>query len=190
MRKVKSYDEFVNENIGAALGSPVKYIKIKNNAKKYQQAKVQQALNNVDYEKKKQASKGELDKKTSDTLKAANAAKNQALKDKAGAISQRMKDLATTDGLKKVVTLATTKSNLAAAQTALKVADAEETKQLKIRIKKLSQKASKAQGDLKDYESSAKEEPQQKNEPAAQNVDNVKGDGKKKNTEEGGSYKE
>ena len=185
MRKVKSYDEFVNENIGAALGSPVKYIKIKNNAKKYQQAKVQQALNNVDYEKKKQASKGELDKKTSDTLKAANAAKNQALKDKAGAISQRMKDLATTDGLKKVVTLATTKSNLAAAQTALKVADAEETKQLKIRIKKLSQKASKAQGDLKDYESSAKEEPQQKNEPAAQNVDNVKGDGKKKNTEEG-----
>lgn len=181
MRKVKSYDEFVNENIGAALGSPVKYIKIKNNAKKYQQAKVQQALNNVDFEKKKQASKGDLDKKAMDTLKAANAAKNQALRDKASSISQRMKDLATTDGLKKVVTLATTKSNLAAAQTALKAADAEETKQLKVKIKNLSKKAAEAQGDLKDYESSAKEEPQ----PAAQNVDNVKGDGKKKNTEEG-----
>jgi hypothetical protein len=188
MRKVKSYDEFVNENIGAALGSPVKYIKIRNNAKKYQQAKVQQALNNVDFEKKKQASKGDLDKKAMDTLKAANAAKNQALKDKAASISQRMKDLATTDGLKKVVTLATTKSNLAAAQTALKAADAEETKQLKIKIKKLSQKASKAQGDLKDYESTAKEEPQQNNEPTeptTQNVDSVKDGGKKNNTEEG-----
>ena len=29
MKRVKSFDEFVNENIGAALGSPVKYIKIK-----------------------------------------------------------------------------------------------------------------------------------------------------------------
>jgi len=190
MRKVKSYDEFVNENIGAALGSPVKFVKIKNNAKKYQQAKVQQALNNVDFEKKKQASKGDLDKKAMDTLKAANAAKNQALKDKASAINQRMKDLATTDGLKKVVTLATTKANVAAAETALKSADAEETKQLKVRIQKLNKRAADAQSDLKDYESSAKEEPQQKNEPATQKVDDVgknedpQGDAKKKAVED------
>ena len=164
MKRVKSYNEFIAESntknvdegitdIKGIMSNPIKYKKIKNNAKKYQQTKVQVALNNVDYEKKKQASKGELDKKTSDTLKAANAAKNQALKDKASAISQRMKDLATTDPLKAVVTIATTKSNLAAAETALKAADGEESKQLKIRIKKLAGKAADAKKDLQDYES-------------------------------------
>lgn len=181
MKRLKSYDEFVNENLGAALGSPIKYTKIKMNAKKYQKAKVQQALNNLDFEKKKQASKGELDKKAMDTLKAANAAKNQALKDTAASVSQRMKDLATTDGLKKVVTLATTKSNLAAAETALKAADAEETKQLKIKIKNLQKKAADAQSDLKDYESTEKDDKPQKNEPQ-QNLDGLgsKDDGKGK----------
>ena len=162
MRKVKSYNQFIAEknnvdegitDIKGIASNPIKWKKIKNNAKKYQQTKVQVALNNVDYEKKKQASKGEMDKKTTDTLKAANAAKNQALKDKAGAISQRMKDLASTDALKKVVTIATTKANLAAAETALKAADGEESKQLKIRIKKLTATAADAKKDLQDYES-------------------------------------
>ena len=44
-------DNTLNENIGAALGSPVKFTKIKNNAKKYQQALVQVAINNLDFEK-------------------------------------------------------------------------------------------------------------------------------------------
>jgi DNA repair exonuclease SbcCD ATPase subunit len=101
-----------------------------------------------------------------DTLKAANAAKNQALKDTASGESQRMKDLATTDGLKKVVTLATSKANLAAASTALKAADAEETKQLKIKIKNLNKKAADAQADLKDYESTAKDEKPAEETPA------------------------
>ena len=162
MKRVKSYNQFIAEknnvdegitDIKGIASNPIKWKKIKNNAKKYQQTKVQVALNNVDYEKKKQASKGEMDKKTTDTLKAANNAKNQALKDKASAISQRMKDLASTDALKKVVTVATTKSNLAAAEIALKAADGEESKQLKIRIKKLAGKASDAQQALKDYES-------------------------------------
>ena len=162
MKTLKSYNQFIAEknnvdegitDIKGIASNPIKWKKIKNNAKKYQQTKVQVALNNVDYEKKKQASKGELDKKTNDTLKAANAAKNQALKDKASAISQRMKDLASTDPLKKVVTIATTKANLAAAETALKAADGEESKQLKIRIKKLAATAADAKKDLQDYES-------------------------------------
>ena len=162
MKTLKSYNQFIAEknnvdegitDIKGIASNPIKWKKIKNNAKKYQQTKVQVALNNVDYEKKKQASKGEMDKKTTDTLKAANNAKNQALKDKASAISQRMKDLASTDPLKKVVTIATTKANLAAAETALKAADGEESKQLKIRIKKLASKAADATKDLKDYES-------------------------------------
>lgn len=163
MKRVKSYNQFIAESnkgvdegitdIKGIMSNPIKYKKIKNNAKKYQQTKVQIALNNVDHAKKTQASSGKMDPKQKETLKAANAAKNQALKDKASAVSQRMKDLATTDPLKQVVTIATTKSNLAAAETALKAADGEESKQLKIRIKKLAGKASDAQQALKDYES-------------------------------------
>ena len=163
MKRVKSYNQFIAESnkgvdegitdIKGIMSNPITYKKIKNNAKKYQQTKVQIALNNVDAAKKTQASSGKMDPKQKETLKAANAAKNQALKDKASAVSQRMKDLATTDPLNQVVTIATTRSNLAAAETALKAADGEESKQLKIRIKKLAGKASDAQQALKDYES-------------------------------------
>ena len=61
MKRVKSFDEFVNEYIGAALGSPIKFIKIKKAAKRYQQAKLKQALNDVDYEKK---NTGDFSKRT------------------------------------------------------------------------------------------------------------------------------
>jgi len=177
MKSLLSYNEFVNEtknvkegitDIKGIMSNPIKYKKIKNNAKKYQKSKVQIALNNLDYEKKKAAGKGEG---KGEVLKAANAAKNAALKDQASAISQRMKDLATTDPLKKVVTLATTKSNLAAAETALKAADAEETKQLKIKIKKLSSKAADAQQALKDYEADSK-----KDEPSNNTSDKTEDD--------------
>ena len=79
-----------------------------------------------------------------------------------------MKDLATTDPLKKVVTLATSKANLAAAETALKAADAEETKALKIRIKKLAGQAADAQKALKDYESDSKEDTADNATPSAE----------------------
>ena len=157
MKRVKSYNEFITEksnvdegitDIKGIMSNPIKYKKIKNNAKKYQQTKVQIALNNVDHAKKKEKSAGKIDPKQKEVLDAANKAKNQALKDKASAVSQRMKDLATTDPLKQVVTIATTKSNLAAAETALKAADGEESKQLKIRIKKLAGKASDAQRNI------------------------------------------
>ena len=69
MKRVKSFDEFVNENLKAIIGSPIKYTKIKNNLKKFQQTKVQKALNDVDFEKKKQKSKGELDAKLSGQFK-------------------------------------------------------------------------------------------------------------------------
>ena len=174
MKRVKSFDEFVNENLKAAIGSPIKYTKIKNNLKKFQQTKVQKALNDVDFEKKKQKSKGELDQKTKDTLAAANKAKNQALADKGTAIQDRMKDLATTEPLKKVVTIGTTKAKVAAAETALKAADAEETKQLKVQIAKLNKKAAEETQALKDYASTEKDEtPEEK--PAVQDTE-VKND--------------
>lgn len=157
----------------ATLFNPVKYIKIKNNAKKYQQSLIQIAINNLDFEKKKAA--GNMDKDKAEVLKAANAQKNQALKDQAGAISDRMDQLATTNGLKKVVAVAKNKSKMAAAETALKTADGEEAKALKLKIKALNQKVAQDQQELKDYEKAA-----QKGEtpegPNQQNLDNVKTD--------------
>ena len=174
MKRVLSYNEFVNESknikegitdIKGIMSNPIKYKKIKNNAKVYQKTKVQQALNNLDYEKKKAASKGDGN---SNVLKVANATKNAALKNQSTAIAARMNDLATTDPLKKVVTLATSKANLAAAETALKAADAEESKALKIRIKRLAGQAADAQKALKDYESDSKKDTADNETPSAE----------------------
>jgi hypothetical protein len=167
-------DKTLNENIGAALGSPVKFTKIKNNAKKYQQALVQVAINNLDFEKKKAA--GNVDKTKADVLKAANNQKNQALKDQASAISDRMDQLATTPGLKKVASIAKNKSKMAAAETALKTADGEEAKALKLKIKGLNQKVAADQQELKDYEKA--DDKKTDDTPNQQNLDNVRtGDG-------------
>ena len=169
-------DKTLNENIGAALGSPIKFMKIKKNAKKYQQALVQIAINSLDFEKKKAA--GNMDKDKADVLKAANAQKNQALKDQASAISDRMDQLATTDGLKKVASIAKNKSRMAAAETALKTADGEEAKALKLKIKGLNAKVAADQKELKDYEKA--DDKKADDTPNQQNLDNVKTDGKDK----------
>ena len=47
MAKLKTYSEFLNEGIMDVLKSPIKYVKIKNNAKKLVKAKVAVALNDV-----------------------------------------------------------------------------------------------------------------------------------------------
>ena len=155
MAKLKTYSEFVNEGIADVIKSPVKYIKIKNNLKKFQKAKVAQALNDVDFAKRKAKGKGDLTSAQKEVLNQANKAKNAALADTTAAVSQRMKDLATTPILQKVVTVGTTKSRMAANKIALKSATGEEAKQLKIKATELSKKASKATGELKDYESTA-----------------------------------
>lgn len=178
-------DNLLNENIGAALGNPVKFTKIKNNAKKYQQALIQVSINNLDFEKKKAA--GNLDKSKADVLKAANAQKNSALKDQAAAISSRMDQLATTPGLKKVASIAKNKSKMAAAETALKTADGEEAKALKLKIKGLNQKVAQDQQSLKDYEKNSDDKV---DTPTTQNLDNVNtddsGKGKTTTTDDGG----
>ena len=153
MSKLKTYSEFVNEALIDAVKNPIKWKKIKNNAKKYQKARVAQALNDVDYAKRKEKGADDLSAKQKEVLDQANKAKNAALSDTSSNIGQRMADLATTDGLKQVVKLAKTKSALAANQIVLKAADGEEAKRLKIKQKKLTSDASKAQKALADYES-------------------------------------
>ena len=128
MAKLKTYNEFVNEALIDAVKNPIKWKKIKNNAKKYQQAKVAQALNDVDFAKRKEKSKGTLTPQQKEVLTQAQKAKGAALKDKATFIAQRMTDLATTTGLKRVAQLAKTKSAMAANKIVLKAADGEEAK--------------------------------------------------------------
>ena len=159
MSKLKTYSEFVNEALIDAVKNPIKWKKIKNNAKKYQKARVAQALNDVDYAKRKEKGSDTLSKKQQEVLTQANKAKNSALADTASNIGQRMADLATTDGLKQVVKLAKTKSSLAANKIVLKAADGEEAKRLKIKQTKLTGKATAAQKALADYEAEGDDKP-------------------------------
>lgn len=179
MKKLKTYDEFVNEGIMDVIKTPIKYVKIKNNLKKYQKAKVKQALNDVDFAKRKDKGADEMTAKQKEVLTQANKAKNAALADTTSAISQRMSDLATSPILKKVVTLGTTKARLAANQVVFKSADGEERKKLKVKANELQKKAAEATGELKDYESTAakKEEPAK---VSKQTTDNIKTDDSKK----------
>ena len=165
MSKLKTYSEFVNEALADAVKNPIKWKKIKNNAKKYQKARVAQALNDVDYAKRKEKASGELSPKQTEVLKQANKAKNSALADTASNISQRMNDLATTTGLKRVAQLAKTKSALAANAIVLKAADGEEAKRLKIKQKDLTKKATDAQKALADYEAESSGEAKEPKEP-------------------------
>lgn len=162
MSKLKSYSEFINEGLIDAIKNPIKFTKIKNNAKKFQKAKVAKALNNVDYAKKLAKGKSDLSEPQKEVLKQANAAKNDALKDTTSQIGSRMDDLATTPGLKQVVKVAKTKSSLAANGIVLKAATGEEAKQLKIKQKVLTKKAAEAQQGLKDYESTDTEKKETK----------------------------
>ena len=94
----------LNEGILDFIKSPIKFMKIKKNLKGYQKALIQQAINDVDFMKKKQASKEDPDKKAFAVLDAANKAKNQALKDQLSAVGERMTELSGGDeGLGKVV---------------------------------------------------------------------------------------
>lgn len=178
MKKLLTFREFINESIGSVIGSPVKFAKIKNNAKKYQKALVQKALNDVEYEKKKAAAKKDPDTQVG-VLAAAKKAKDQSLNDVVSSISDRIDKLATTEPLKNVASLAKSKAKIAAAQTSLKAANAEETKQLNLKIKKLSQKAEQDKQELKDYEkasddsketSSQKSDKEDKNKSTVNNI--------------------
>ena len=140
MARLKTYEEFVNENIGAALGSPIKYTKIKNNLKKYQKSLVQKALNDLDYQKKKEKA-GNLTTDQTKKLELAKDAKNKAVGEIADLTSQRIDDLATTDKLKKVASLGKTKSKLAANKVILKAADGDMKAALKKKEAKLQAKA-------------------------------------------------
>jgi len=148
----------VNEGLLDFIKSPIKFTKIKANLKKYQKALVQSAINDLDFAKKKEATKEKTDaddwKKKLEVLDQANKAKNQALTDQSSAISDRIKELTGGDeGLAKVASLGKTKAKLTAAKTVMKATSGEEAKQLKLEISTLEDRISKDTQSLKDYAS-------------------------------------
>ena len=142
----------LNEGIIDIIKSPIKYMKIQKNMKAYQKSLVGQAINDVDFAKKKQAAGEEGDAKTKDVLDKANKAKNQSFKDEATAVSDRMTELSKGDeGLTKVVSLGKTKSKLTAARMVMKATAGEENKQLKLEIGDLENRIADDEKSLKDY---------------------------------------
>lgn len=153
----------LNEGIMDIIKSPIKYMKISKALKGYQKALVSQAINDLDFAKKKDASDVDTDergaaakdpalKKKLEVLKQANLAKNQALKDEAAGYSDRMAELAKGDeGLGTVVSLGKAKSKIAAAKTAMKAASGEESKSLKLEIQELEDRIADDEKELKDY---------------------------------------
>jgi hypothetical protein len=148
----------LNEGIMDIIKSPIKYMKISKALKGYQKALVSQAINDLDFAKKKEASDVDTEDKTPEmkkkleVLKQSNLAKNQALKDEATGYSDRMSELSKGDeGLATVVSLGKAKSKIAAAKTAMKAASGEESKSLKLEIQDLEDRVADDERELKDY---------------------------------------
>ena len=146
----------LNEGILDFIKSPIKFMKIQKNMKMYQKALVQQSINEIDFAKKKEASKEDPNPKALEVLKQANLAKNLALKDQVDAIVDRMSQLSEGDeGLAKVVAVGKSKSKLAAAKIVMKAASGEEAKALKLKIATLEDRVADDEQSLKDYTAKA-----------------------------------
>jgi hypothetical protein len=147
----ESNDKFSNEfdslteGIMDAVKSPLKFRKIKKNAKALQKELVTKALLDLEYQKKIKGKSVEQ----KGTLKAATDAKKKAGDERISGLNQAMDDASTTDGLKSVAAMAKTKAKLGAAKISLKSATASETKAIKQQMKKLTKKAQEESAELK-----------------------------------------
>ena len=163
--------------------------KLKKLGKEYQNALVQQKLNDIDFQKKVQAhaEKGnKLSPEQKETLKAANKAKNDALRDEASEVAGKMDDLGkSSDLIKKLVTVVKRKAKIAALEVVVKNADNEENKQAA--IEQLDGAKKELKDGLRDYESAEKEA---EKDPNWDNVkDKDKGEGDKGNGDKGNEDK-
>ena len=156
----------LDENIKGIIDNPVKYTKIKNNAKKLQQALIQKDTADLQYQKKIKGKEIPAEKK--EIMKAATAAKKKALDDQISAINGRMDDLGSTEALQLVVRLAKSKAKINATEKILKTATEAESAQLKSKVDKLKQQVQKDEAKAKELgnksKEKAKEEPK-KEEP-------------------------
>jgi hypothetical protein len=196
--KVKLLEQFLQDDLNeglfdvvtkskAFLKNPIAATKITNNGKKLAQSEIDNAANELDYEKRKLASKKAADSKieaankagnkdavqkikddqndSTEVLKAAHDQKADALKDKVESIKDRIDDLATNNTLKELGSLVKTASRVKRNEVLLKGADDEEKKQLKIQMKDDMEKIQDLKKGFGEYEGSDKEEKKSEAEP-------------------------
>lgn len=150
----------------------LKIPKLKKALKAYQRDLVDQALNDLDYEKRKEAA-GKEDPETKDRLKVAHQTKNEQLKARAQADLEKVNDIA--DGNKTVEAIAKSgkiEARIKAAEIAYKHADGQEKEGLKVRIADLKDDKRQTLADIKSYKSERKEEKPANQQPTPTNNPN------------------
>lgn len=167
-------DELIEKLSGSELDTPVseaslgdrlktalsfKGPKLKKALKSYQKDLVDQALNDLDYEKRKEASDGKGDPKATERLQVAHKTKNDQLKARAQADVEKINDI--TNGNKAAEAVAKSgkiEARMAATQIAYKHADDQEKDALKLKLDKLSKEKQETLADINKYASSADDE--------------------------------
>lgn len=154
----------LGDKLKAALS--LKLPKLKKALKEYQRDLIDQALNDVDYEKRREAA-GKEHPEVKARLDSAHKTKNDQLKARAQADIEKINDIA--DGNKGVEAVAKTgkiEARIKAAEIAYKHADGQEKDALKIRIDDLKDDKNKTLADIKAYKSEQQEEPPTKKQPS------------------------
>ena len=155
----------LGDKLKAALS--LKLPKLKKALKEYQRDLIDQALNDVDYEKRREAA-GKENPEVKARLDSAHKTKNDQLKARAQADIEKINDIA--DGNKGVEAVAKTgkiEARIKAAEIAYKHADGQEKDALKIRIDDLKDDKKETLADIKAYKSEQQEEePPAKKQPS------------------------
>jgi hypothetical protein len=193
MKKIKLLEQFLEEQkleeglfdvvtkSKAFVKNPISATKITNNGKKLAQAEIDNAANDLDFEKRKLAAskaakqkiealkkKGDSDgaQKVKDdfadnkeVLSKAHDQKSDALTDKVGSIKDRIEDLSKKNStLQDLASLVRTAARVKKNEVLFKGADDEEKKQLKLQMKQDTEKIQGLQKGFGDYEGSGDEE--------------------------------
>ncbi|WP_296865271.1 hypothetical protein [uncultured Methanobrevibacter sp.] len=133
--------------------------KLKKALKNYQKDLVDLALNDLDFEKRKEASKGKDDKDAKDRLAVAHKTRNDQLKAQAQADLERIDDIA--GGNKAIQAVAKSgkiEARIAAAKIAYKHADGQEKDALRLRLDDLSDQKQETLADINKYTSKVDDE--------------------------------
>jgi hypothetical protein len=208
MKKIKLLEQFLAEQkieeglfdvvtkSKAFIKNPIAATKITNNGKKLAQAEIDNAANDLDFEKRKLAAskaakqkiealkkKGDDDsaQKVKDefddnkeVLTKAHDQKGDALTDKVGSIKDRIDDLSKTNStLQDLASLVRTAARVKKNEVLFKGADDEEKKQLKLQMKQDTEKIQGLQKGFGDYEGSGDEEDKTDKKPEDKKKDDV-----------------
>lgn len=166
LSNLNDLSEDLGDTVKAAVGSPIKFIKVKNNLKKWAKFKLDMAAVDMDAIRKKEASGEDPKGIDKEKLNSAVKSKKEAIKGKMNDINDRLNDLAVNASLKAVVSLGKHKASLEANTKLLKIAQGEENDALKLdiegRIEADKEAITTAEDQLKTYAKKAKEEPEAK----------------------------